>query len=151
MLRGTTPNGSLHQHFEEAMTPHPHILPSENELSGNTGELRNVYPSGYIRNKVPSWHLLYQPFLKAMVLNMMRGEKLDGPGNPPNFLKATPFEDRYTFDHLINHTHDAIIAYNEGDTEQMKADLVSAACNAMIIYQTLCDREGRALITQTEE
>jgi hypothetical protein len=125
------------------------------ELSGNPGELPphadeewnplyppkrlseapNIYPSGYQRSKAPSWHLLYEPFLAAMVQNMMRGEKVDGPGNPPNYLKATPYEDQYTVDHLRQHLSELI---NGND---IKRNAVSVACNAMILYHCLSHRE----------
>ena len=95
----------------------------------------NIYPSGYQRSKAPSWHLLYEPFLAAMVQNMMRGEKIDCPGNPPNYLKATPYEDQYTVDHLRQHLSELI---NGND---IKRNAVSVACNAMILYHCLSHRE----------
>jgi len=95
----------------------------------------NIYPSGYMRSHAPSWHLLYQPFLSAMVENMTKGEKLDGPGNPPNYLKATPDEDQYTLDHLREHLHNVLM---KQDTEK---NLVAIACNAMLFYHTLQRRQ----------
>lgn len=72
-----------------------------------------------------------------MVENMMRGEKIDGPGNPPNYLKATPNEDQYSFDHLDNHLFEAKTG------KDVRRNLVSVACNAMLIYHTICEREGK--------
>lgn len=96
-----------------------------------------VYPSGYQRNKVPSWHLLYEDFLLAMVRNMEKGEVIDGPGNPPNYLKATPEEDKYTDDHLRNHLSDLLRGIN------VEANAVAIACNAMIRYQCIQHRKAQ--------
>jgi hypothetical protein len=114
------------------------------ELSRNSGQLppprrdgeeQVIYPSGYQRSKAPSWHLLYEPFLAAMVQNMMRGEVIDGPGNPPNYLKATPEEDQYTIDHLRQHLSDLI------NGKDPKKNAVSIACNSMLYFQCLEHRE----------
>lgn len=129
----------LHELRRRGVMLKPDLSPTLQPMQD--GEPQNIYPSGYMRSKAPSWHLLYRPFLAAMVKNMTRGEKNDGPGNPPNYLKATPNEDKYSFDHGEEHMHKAIMALQAGDIETAKTNLVSWACNAMLIYHTICERE----------
>ncbi len=121
------------QHFD-------YMKPAVPDATGDPGKLpvkeQVTFPSGYQRSKVPSWHLLFRPFLLAMVKNMEKGEVIDGPGNPPNYLKATPAEDQFTYDHADNHLYNAKCGVNE------LQNLVSLACNAMVIYHTQVNRQA---------
>ena len=101
------------------------------------GEEQAIYASGYQRSKAPSWHLLYEPFLAAMVANMTKGESLDGPRNPPNYLKATPAEDAITLDHLRQHLSQAIQGHD------VEVNLIAVACNAMIAYHCIQHRKAQ--------
>ena len=100
-----------------------------------TDEPQVTFESGYKRSECRRWTLLYEPFLAAMADNMSIGERHDGKGSRPNYLKAIPADDKYTLDHLREHLHKAMTGDDVGH------NLVAVACNAMILYHQLQERE----------
>ena len=100
-----------------------------------TEEPQVTFESGYKRSECRRWTLLYEPFLAAMADNMSIGERHDGKGERPNYLKAIPADDKYTLDHLRQHLHEALMG------RDVPRNLVAVACNAMILYHQLEGRE----------